>query len=161
MDLTQHLRWRPLSATFDVAGWTVHVWQEPRLPDEDMLDPYLAQLVGGRLRLAVADPAETCPDLSAEDVKWSGQLAVGALAVHPRLTDGFHDATARLRDPVRRPRLAHPTTQLAAADIDAALARPRPSRRWGRCASFPGRSSQHRPTTEVDVDALLRALSDA
>ena len=79
MDLRENPNWHPLTGELGAGDWSVHVWAEPRLPGESTTDPFCVAALGNRLRLGVADPAATCPTLSAADVAWSGHTVIAAL----------------------------------------------------------------------------------
>lgn len=117
MDLTRDPNWRPLTGDITSGDWRIRVWQEPRLPGETTRDPFCLRTFGDTLRLAVADPAATNPAITAEQVAWSGELAIGALNVHTGLDAAFTAAAARIRQPGTHPRLANPCAQVAAVDV--------------------------------------------
>ena len=71
MDLRENPNWHPLTGELGAGDGSVRVWAEPRLPGESTTDPFCVAALDNRLRLGVADPAATCPTLSAADVAWS------------------------------------------------------------------------------------------
>jgi len=118
MDQRENPNWHPLTGELRAGDWAVRVWAEPRLPGESTTDPFCVAVLGNRLRLGVADPAATCPTLSAADVAWSGHTIIAALHIEDDLADAMNMAAARLHDPGRHPRLANPCAQAAAVDLD-------------------------------------------
>ena len=118
MDLRDDPDWAPLTGTFHAGDWDVAVWAEPSLPGGTTFDPWCVRVFSDRLRLAVADPAATCPDLTASDVAWSGLTVIGAFHVEDDLHAALNAAAARLHDPARSPRLANPCAQVAAVDLE-------------------------------------------
>jgi len=82
MDLRENPNWHPLTGELGAGDGSVRVWAEPRLPGESTTDPFCVAALGNRLRLGVADPAATCPTLSAA-------------AASPRWRDGGHPQPLR------------------------------------------------------------------
>ena len=91
-DLRQDARWAPLVGTFAAPGWKVDLWEEPRLPGEMTADMTLVSVLGDVLRLAVGDPAFTCPTVSVEEALRSGQKARNSLRCVSGLARAMDDA---------------------------------------------------------------------
>jgi hypothetical protein len=117
LDLTKEPGWAPLTGTMEAGAWQVWIWEEPSLPGEITADATLVAVMDGHLRLAVADPAMTCPDTTDQMAVQAGQTIRSTLRTHLDLDRALDAAAQHLHDPGRRPRLSNLTATVAAVDL--------------------------------------------